>query len=321
MDTFMCSSWYHLRYLSPNFVQSPFDPEEYDYWMPVDTYTGGVEHATMHLMYTRFFHKACRDLGITRGPEPMLQLRNQGQILGPDGQRMSKSRGNVVDPDEQVRQYGADTVRAFLMFGYRWTEGGPWSDENIQGVVRWLNRVWTLVKETKDSKPNGEFPEQERALQRKVHQTIQQVSHDLENFEFNTVISALMELTNEISVARDVGLAGSDIFKDAIQHLLLLMAPPTPHLAEELWATIGKPYSIHQQEWPTFDPEIAKEDEITLVLQVNGKVRDRILVPAGTSDEKARELAMANEAIQRFLAGKQPRQIIVVPGRLVNIVI
>ncbi len=321
MDTFMCSSWYHLRYLSPKYDQGPFDQEEYDYWMPVDTYTGGVEHATMHLIYTRFFHKACRDLGITKGPEPMLQLRNQGQILGPDGQRMSKSRGNVVDPDEQVRDYGADSVRAYLMFGYRWTEGGPWSDENIQGIVRWINRVWNLVLETKDSVPQTELPDQERALRRKVHQTIRQVSHDLENFEFNTVISALMELTNEIITARDAGLAGSEVYRDAIRHLLLLMAPETPHIAEELWTRLGYPYSIHQQAWPTYDPEAAKEEEITLVLQVNGKVRDRIVVPADISDDKAKELALAHETILRFTSGKEPRKVIVVPGRLVNIVI
>jgi leucyl-tRNA synthetase len=321
MDTFMCSSWYHLRYLSPKYDQGAFDPEEYDYWMPVDTYTGGVEHATMHLIYTRFFHKACRDLGITKGPEPMLQLRNQGQILGPDGQRMSKSRGNVIDPDKQVREYGADTVRAYLMFGYRWTEGGPWSDENIQGVVRWLNRVWNLVLETKESTGTKSNQDQERALHRKVHQTICQVSHDLEHFEFNTVISALMELTNEIIAARDEELAGSETFNDAVRHLLLLMAPATPHIAEELWIRLGNPYSIHQQAWPIFDPEAAKEEEITLVLQVNGKVRERILVPADISDEEARQLALTNETIQRFLGEKDPRKVIVVPGRLVNIVV
>jgi leucyl-tRNA synthetase len=321
MDTFMCSSWYHLRYLSPKYDQGPFDPEEYAYWMPVDTYTGGIEHATMHLIYTRFFHKACRDLGITQGDEPMVQLRNQGQILGPDGQRMSKSRGNVIDPDKQVQAYGADTVRAYLMFGYRWSEGGPWSDENIQGVVRWLNRVWNLVLETRDARLQAENADQERALHRKVHQTIRQVSNDLEHFEFNTVISALMELTNELTVAKDAGLAGSEVFRDAVEHLLLLMAPATPHIAEELWARIGNPYSIHQQSWPTFDPQAAKEEQITLVVQVNGKVRDRIIVSPGISDEAARRMALESETIQRFISGKEPRKVIVVPGRLVNIVV
>jgi leucyl-tRNA synthetase len=321
MDTFMCSSWYHLRYLSPEYEEGPFDPEEYDYWMPVDTYTGGIEHATMHLIYTRFFHKAFRDLGVTKGPEPMLQLRNQGQILGPDGQRMSKSRGNVIDPDQQVADYGADTVRAYLMFGYRWTEGGPWNDDNIQGVVRWLNRVWSVVLETIDASPQHIGEDVARSLDRKVHQTIRQVSRDLEHFEFNTVISTLMELTNEIIAARDAGIAGSDVFKNAVEHLLLLMAPGTPHIAEELWARIGKPYSIHQQSWPAFNPEIAKEEEITLVLQVNGKVRDRVLVPAGISEEEAKQIALSNENVQRFLEGEEPRKVIVVPGRLVNVVI
>jgi leucyl-tRNA synthetase len=321
MDTFMCSSWYHLRYLSPNYDQGPFDPEEYDYWMPVDTYTGGIEHATMHLIYTRFFHKACRDLGITIGPEPMLQLRNQGQILGPDGQRMSKSRGNVIDPDEQVRDYGADSVRAYLMFGYNWTEGGPWSSENIQGVIRWIHRVWTVVLETKDTAPSANSEEEEKALLRKVHQSIDQVSHDLENFEFNTIISTLMELTNQIIHSREVGIAGSEAYREAVEHLLLLMAPVAPHVTEELWSRLGKPYSIHQQPWPTYDPELAREEEITLVVQVNGKLRDRILVPAGIDDEAAEQIALSSETVQRFMGGKEPRQVIVVPGRLVNIVV
>jgi leucyl-tRNA synthetase len=321
MDTFMCSSWYHLRYLSPKYDQGPFDQHQYDYWMPVDTYTGGVEHATMHLIYTRFFHKACRDLGITEGHEPMLQLRNQGQILGPDGQRMSKSRGNVIDPDEQVRLYGADTVRAYLMFGYRWTEGGAWNPENIQGVVRWLNRVWTLVYELQQVPEVETEPELERALLRKIHQTIRHVSNDLQQFEFNTVISALMELTNEFYSARESGKLGRSGLEDALKSLLLLMAPEVPHITEELWMELGQPYSIHNQPWPRFDPELAKEDEITLVIQVNGKVRDRMTVPADISEEAARQAALGSEAAQRFMEGKSPREVIVVPGRLVNIVV
>jgi leucyl-tRNA synthetase len=321
MDTFMCSSWYHLRYLSPDYDQGPFDPDEYDYWMPVNTYTGGVEHATMHLIYTRYFHKACRDMGITKGHEPMLQLRNQGQILGPDGQRMSKSRGNVVDPDEQVKAYGADAVRAYLMFGYRWSEGGPWNPDNIHGVIRWLNRIWNLVLETNGATPGEDDPSATRSLQRKVHQTLRHVSYDLEHFEFNTVISGLMELSNEIALARDAGIAGSPAFNQSIEYLLLMMAPVTPHIAEELWARSGKPYSIHNQTWPVYDPKLAEEDEITLVVQVNGKVRDRITVPANISEEQAEAEALASEIIQRHMEGKDPRKIVVVPGRLVNIVI
>ena len=321
MDTFMCSSWYHLRYLSPDYDKGPFDQKEYDYWMPVDSYTGGMEHATMHLIYTRFFHKAFRDIGIMEGHEPMLQQRNQGQILGPDGQRMSKSRGNVIDPDEQVQKYGADAVRAYLMFGYRWSEGGLWNPDNIQGVIRWLNRAWTVVLDSANAEGGKSDPEAERALQRKMHQTIKQISHDIENFEFNTVISALMELTNELSASRDAGLAGTLAFKKAVETLLLLMAPPTPHIAEELWARLGKPYSIHNQPWPDYDPELAKEEQITLIVQVNGKVRDRIMVNAGISEEDARIAALASETAQRFMDGKEPKEVIVVPDRLVNIVV
>jgi leucyl-tRNA synthetase len=251
----------------------------------------------------------------------MLQLRNQGQILGPDGQRMSKSRGNVIDPDEQVQTYGADTVRAYLMFGYRWTEGGPWNAENIQGVVRWINRVWNLVLSTKDVVSDGEKKELDKLVERKMHQTIRQVSNDLEQFEFNTIISALMEYTNQLVDSWNAGAAGTAIFNLAIEHLLLLMATPTPHIAEELWHKLGKPYSIHQQTWPVFDPDKAKENEITLVIQVNGKVRDRISVPADIGDEEAKEKALASEAVRRFLEGKEPRKVIVVPGRLVNIVV
>jgi leucyl-tRNA synthetase len=321
MDTFMCSSWYHLRYLSPRDDKAPFDPTEYDYWMPVDAYTGGMEHATMHLIYTRFFHKACRDLGITKGDEPMLQLRNQGQILGPDGQRMSKSRGNVIDPDQQVRAYGADTVRAYLMFGYRWAEGGPWNPGNIQGVVRWLNRVWGLVLEKPKIAAAPENAQVARNLRRKIHQTIHQVSQDLEGYEFNTVVSGMMELTNEIAAARESGKVAEESLAEAIEKLLILMAPVAPHIAEELWARLGKPYSIHRQPWPAYDAAAAKAEEVTLVIQVNGKLRDRITVPADITEEQARARALASELVQRQLAGRPPRQVIVARGRLVNVVV
>ncbi|MCW5877687.1 MAG: leucine--tRNA ligase [Anaerolineales bacterium] len=318
MDTFMCSSWYFLRYLSPQDDKAPFDENEYNYWAPVDTYTGGAEHAVMHLLYVRFFHKALRDMGLVEGNEPIMQLRNQGQILGPDGQRMSKSRGNVVDPDAQVALYGADTVRAYLMFGYRWSEGGPWSDDNIQGVVRWLFRVWGLFE---PGTQNSAGPDITKRLRRKAHQTIQRVSRDMENFEFNTIVSALMELTNTMQEAYDSGAAGSPEWAEAQDILLRLMAPVTPHIAEELWAKLGKPYSVHLQAWPQADPQAAKEDEVTLIVQVNGKLRDRITIPAGTSDEDAKAQALASEAVIKALEGKPPRQVIVVQGKLVNIVL
>ncbi|MEN6392572.1 MAG: leucine--tRNA ligase [Anaerolineaceae bacterium] len=319
MDTFMCSSWYHLRYLSPHYDKGPFDPEEYDYWMPVDTYTGGIEHATMHLIYTRFFHKACRDMGITKGPEPMLQLRNQGIILGEDSEKMSKSRGNVVAPDELVARYGADTVRAYLMFFARWDMGGPWSSGGIEGTSRWIRRVWALYQNM--PKPGNPTKETLRNLRRKVHQTLKQVTHDYESFEFNTVISGLMELLNEMIKAAENGAAGSKEWQEALEIFLLMMAPATPHIAEELWAVLGKPYSVHLQAWPVLDPQAIIEDVITLVIQVNGKVRDRIEVAANISEEDAKVVALKSEVIQKFLGGKTPQKIIVVPGKLVNIVI
>ena len=323
MDTFMCSSWYHLRYLSPHYTEGPFDPDEYAYWMPVDIYTGGIEHATMHLIYTRFFHKACRDMGITEGPEPMMQLRNQGIILGEDSEKMSKSRGNVVAPDELVEQYGADTVRAYLMFFARWELGGPWNSGGIEGTARWIRRVWTLIYET-SLKPKQKIkptPEVLRALRRKLHQTLRQVTYDFENFEFNTIISGLMELLNEMYKARDAGAIGTPEWDETVDIYLRMMAPVTPHVAEELWTnTLGKTYSVHTQSWPDVDENAVKEEEITLVIQVDGKVRDRITTPAGISDDQAKAMALASDTVKKYLKGAPPRKIIVVPGKLVNIV-
>jgi len=318
MDTFMCSSWYHLRYLSPKRDDVPFDQAEYDYWMPVDTYTGGVEHATMHLIYTRFFHKALRDMGLTEGHEPMLQLRNQGQILGPDGQRMSKSRGNVIDPGEQVALYGADTMRAYLMFGYQWSDGGPWSSDNIQGVVRWLSRVWVIMQDLGQTHANDALVARE--LRRHTHQAIKRVSDDFEKFQFNTIVSTLMEFTNMLYKYREA-CVGTPEWEEAVRTHLLLMAPITPHIAEELWELRGWPYSIHQQNWPVYDATIAAEEKITLVVQVNGKVRDRVEVVADITEDEARAAALATEGAQKHMEGKPARKVLYVPGRLVNIVV
>jgi leucyl-tRNA synthetase len=319
MDTFMCSSWYHLRYLSPKYNRGPFEPKEYDYWMPVDTYTGGIEHATMHLIYTRFFHKAARDMGITKGSEPIMQLRNQGMVLGEDNEKMSKSRGNVIAPDALVAHYGADTVRAYLMFYARWDMGAPWSSTGIEGVYRWLRRTWTLFT---DPVAKGDpEPEVLRGFRRKLHQTLMQLTHDFEVFEFNTIVSGLMELLNEMYKAREKGVAGTPEWNEAVDIYLRMMAPVTPHIAEELWAYLGKPYSIHLQRWPKVDLAAAAEELITLIVQVNGKLRDRIMVPVDIGEEEAKKLALESEAVKKFLEGKPPRKVIVVPRRLVNIVV
>jgi leucyl-tRNA synthetase len=322
MDTFMCSSWYHLRYLSPHCDQAPFDSDEYAYWMPVDGYTGGIEHATMHLIYTRFFHKACRDLGITRGAEPMLQLRNQGIILGEDSEKMSKSRGNVVAPDELVAAHGADAVRAYLMFFARWEQGGPWSPAGIEGVSRWLKRVWGLLLEPPGGNGTGAAdPGLLTVLRRKVHQALAQVTRDFETYGFNTVISRLMELSNEMMRAKEAGAWGTAAWEEAASVYLRMLAPVAPHAAEELWRRLAGPYSIHSQPWPEVDEAAARDEEITLVVQVNGKVRDRLVVPATIGEDEARERALASPVVQRFLEGKAPRKVIVVPGRLVNVVV
>ena len=318
MDTFVCSSWYHLRYLSPDYDKGPFDPQEYDYWMPVDIYTGGIEHANMHLIYTRFFHKALRDMGLTKGNEPMLQLRNQGMVLGEDSEKMSKSRGNVVSPDDLVHTYGADATRAYLMFFARWDMGGPWSSGGIDGVMRWLRRAWSLVLEPGQTGAVNE--ESVKTLRRKVHQTLRSVSRDFEQFEFNTIISSLMELLNEMAHLKD-SVYGSDAWKEAIEIYLQMMAPVVPHIAEELWQRIHKPYSVHTSRWPSVDEKAAADEEITLVVQLNGKVRDRITVPVDISEEEAKTRALKSDIIQKQMEGKEARQIIYVKGRLINIVV
>jgi leucyl-tRNA synthetase len=319
MDTFMCSSWYHLRYLSPHYDQGPFDEAEYNYWMPVDTYTGGIEHATMHLLYTRFFHKALRDAGITEGSEPMLQLRNQGMVLGEDNEKMSKSRGNVIAPDVLVERYGADTVRAYLIFFARWEMGAPWDSQGIEGSARWVRRTWKLFTE-EEKRPLGS-PETLKVLKRKVHQTLRRVTRNFEQFEFNTIVSSLMELLNDMYAAREAGASGSPEWDEARELYLLMMAPVAPHITEELWSRLGKPYSIHQQDWPQVDEAAAREDVIELPVQINGKVRDRITVPLEADDEQVKAAVLASEAVRKFLEGRQPRKVIVVKGKLVSLVV
>ncbi len=321
MDTFMCSSWYQYRYLSPDYDEGPWDPEEGRYWLPVDQYTGGIEHATMHLMYTRFFTKVLRDIGLVDFDEPMLRLYNQGMVLGEDNEKMSKSRGNVVAPDELVDVYGADTVRTYLMFFARWDQGGPWDSQGIRGPRRFLEDVWNLVVDEGQVGGGAPSEEQVRALRRKTHQTIRRVTEDMRSFAFNTAIAALMELRNALQEAKRSALYKSEAWDEAIETLLLLLCPIAPHITEELWSRLGKPYSIHLQSWPAWDEEVAAEEMLTLVVQVNGKLRDRIQVPVGIAEEEARARALASAKVQRHLGDRSPRKVIYVPGRLVNIVV
>jgi len=420
MDTFMCSSWYQYRYLSPAYDDGPFDPEEAAYWLPVDTYTGGAEHATMHLLYTRFFTKAMRDLGMFaetaavmrahgRDPdelfdEPMLQLRNQGQILGeeragdrvvvvgerrgevvvatsvrvdphaaagdgtivgevlrrtenillvateagtvtvevPAGavveipgipgdnditqirhhleiQRMSKSKGNVVNPDELVATYGADTVRTYLMFAFDWEKGGPWDSRGIAGARRFIEDVWKIG--TTEYVPGEVAPDATRALRRRVHQTIAKVDRDLTAFKWNTAVAALMTLRNELGEVRRRGSVSPEAWSEAVETLLLLLAPIAPHVTEELWHRRGHDTSIHLAAWPEADPEVAREETVTLVVQVNGKVRDRIEVPVDADEAVVEEVALASARIRPWLERGDLVKVVARPPRLVNLVV
>jgi leucyl-tRNA synthetase len=259
-------------------------------------------------------------MGITEGPEPMAQLRNQGMVLGEDHEKMSKSRGNVIAPDELVKTYGADTVRAYLMFFARWDMGGPWNSQGIEGTVRWVRRVWTLF--TDQDAPGAASDDVKKTLRRKVHQTLKSVTHDFEQFEFNTIISSLMELMNEMYKAREGGAVGSDEWAEAQDIYLRMLAPVAPHIAEELWTEhMGKPYSIHQQPWPKVDEDATKEDSIEIPVQVNGRLRDKVVVPADASQSDIESAALATEGAQKYLDGKEPRKVIVVGKRLVNIVV
>ena len=335
MDTFMCSSWYQYAYISPYWKTGeplsaddmPWDKAKGDYWLPVDQYTGGIEHATMHLLYTRFFTKALRDLGVVSFDEPMLRLFNQGMILGPDGEKMSKSRGNVINPDEFVEKYGADTVRGYLMFIGPWDMGGPWDMNAIEGVHRFLNRVWVVV--TEDPRIDRPIPDRAvkpdeadvRNLERKLHQTLIKVTDDLHNFRFNTAIAALMELNNTLLKARETPVVNSPVWDQATRTLVTMMAPIFPHIADELWHRQGNTSSVHLQRWPEGDPEKARADEVIVVVQVNGKIRDKLVVTPGTPSADLESQALALESVSKWIDGRNVRRVIVVPDKLVNIVI
>ena len=315
LDTFVDSSWYFLRYCSPHDDAQAWDPVAVMQWLPVDLYTGGAEHAVLHFLYARFFVKALRDMHHLDFDEPFMAVRNQGQILGADHQRMSKSRGNVVNPDDLTARFGSDTVRCFLMFIGPWDQGGPWNPSSIEGVHRFLGRVWGVAQAT-GSGGSGDG----RELRRAAHRAIKEVGEDYAEFHFNTALSKLMELTNALGAARDDGLAGTDAYAEAVETLLLLLAPMAPHITEELWSRRGKPYSIHQQAWPSFDPSLVVAEMIELPVQVDGKLRDKLTVAPDTAPEEIERQALASERVQVYLKGRAPRKVVQIPGRLVNIV-
>jgi leucyl-tRNA synthetase len=321
LDTFIDSSWYEYRYVSPHHTDGPFDPELVKKWLPVDQYTGGIEHATMHLLYARFFTKAMRDLGMIDHGEPFLRLFNQGIILGEDSEKMSKSRGNVIDPDDLVFELGADTVRLYLMFLGPWDQGGPWNARGISGPQRFLDRAFAIVRDTAEKPVVARDDDATRALRRVTHQTIRAVTKDFESFQFNTMVAHLMELVNELSRLKETDVTGTAAWREALETLALLLAPGAPHLAEELWHRLGQPFSVHNQPWPVWDEELAAEDVIEVAIQINGKVRARITIPSGATESDALAAARANDRIAEQLAGKTILKEIVVPGRLVSFVV
>ena len=319
MDTFVDSSWYFLRYASPDYAVGPFDPRTVGQWNPVDQYTGGVEHAVMHLLYARFFVKALRDLKLLDFDEPFARLFNQGTIVF-QHRKMSKSRGNVVAPDEYVERMGADAVRCYLMFLGPWEQGGEWSDSGINGVARWLNRVWELTRRDPSELDSPVSEEAARDLTRLVHQTVRKVTEDVERFKFNTALAALMEYTNGLSRVWERGDVSRELWEEAIERLLLLMAPMAPHISEELWERTGRRFSVHSRSWPEWDAGLAADAVITLVVQVDGRLRDRIEVPVSITDDLARETALQSRNVQRHTEGREVARVVYVPGKLVNVV-
>ena len=355
MDTFVCSSWYYMRYTDANNADQPWSQDAVNYWMPVDQYVGGIEHAVLHLLYSRFFTKALRDMGHVKADEPFAALLTQGMVIK-DGSKMSKSKGNIVSPEEMIAKYGADSCRLFIMFAAPAERDLDWSDAGIEGSYRFVNRFYRLITAmlptwqwartllpvkagntaglmgalTAEELAEGlaqatTLTAEEKELRRLVHSTVKRITQDLhDRFAFNTAISGLMEMTNALYAFRD---KVSDekqsalVLAEAMQKMVLIIAPFCPHLAEELWSRMGYQTSVHLETWPTYDEAVAKAETVEIVVQINGKVRDRLDVPAGISAAEMEQFAMASDKVQALIAGKQVAKVIPVPGKLVNIVI
>ncbi len=310
LDTFVCSSWYYLRYPEAHNANSPFTKEIVNKMLPVDKYVGGVEHACMHLLYARFFTKALRDMGYLDFDEPFTSLVHQGLILGPDGEKMSKSKGNTVAPDPLVDEYGSDVLRGYLMFGFNYVDGGPWTDDGIVSINKFYRKVERLVEAIRED--NTRIHEIDKVL----HNSIKSIREDIEKFQFNTSMSKIMEYSNILVKYESQGIP-----RYYIEQLLLILAPFAPHLTEELWEHIGNEYSIHNQSYPEYDESILIENELEIAVQVNGKLRGTVIVNIDDSDDIIKEKAMKEENVQRHIEGKEIVKIIVIKGKIVNIVV
>jgi leucyl-tRNA synthetase len=339
MDTFVESSWYFLRYCSPTYDKGMFERGAAEYWMPVDQYIGGIEHAVLHLLYARFYTKVLRDLGMVKVDEPFTALLSQGMVIK-DGAKMSKSKGNVVDPDDLIRTLGADTARLFSLFAAPPEKDLDWNDRGVEGASRFLNRVWRFVVTHADelrvvdaarakSAPTAPRPTSEagKAFRRTVHETIGKVTQDIErDFHFNTAISAIMELVNALyafEAASHDGMPGGEraaLLREAVDTLLVLLGPIAPHITEELWALLGHTESLFMQRWPEADPAALVKKEVTLVVQVDGKVRSRLQVSVGTPEDRIQHLALADARVQPWVRERAVERVVVVADRLVNIV-
>jgi leucyl-tRNA synthetase len=334
MDTFVDSSWYFIRYCFPkgnidlpSALKSP--ESEVRYWMPVDQYVGGIEHAVLHLLYSRFFVKVMRDLGLIDFSEPFGNLLTQGMVIK-DGAKMSKSKGNIVDPNRLIEKYGADTLRLFSLFAAPPERDLEWSDKGVEGAFRFLKRLWGIVYKNKSKiqNPKSKMDESLRLsphasrLYRKTHQTIKRVTNDIEReFHFNTAVAGLMELVNELASFDPCSDEDWASQRFGLEKTLLLLSPFAPHIAEELWEALGNRPSIFEERWPDWDEEIAKEEKIELVIQVNGKVRSRLLILPGISDAEIKEMALQEPKIKDTIGSRTIKKVIVVKGKLVNIVL
>lgn len=329
MDTFIDSSWYYIRYTDPNNKTAPFDADKANYWMPVDQYIGGIEHAILHLLYSRFFTKVLKDAGLINVNEPFKNLLTQGMVIK-DGAKMSKSKGNVVSPEEIVSKYGADTARLFMLFAAPPERDLEWNEQGVEGSFRFLGRLWRIVayyapylEDDENLLPLGELTKGEKELRRVLHSAIKKVTDDIgDRFNFNTAISAIMELVNAMHSFRELQeTVRPALAREVVSNLLKLLAPFVPHITEELWHQTMVQGSVHKQQWPVFDPEAVKVEEIEIVLQINGKVRDKLLIPVGITADELEKKAMEQEKVKALLAGKQVLKVICVPQKLVNIVL
>ncbi|MFD3155815.1 leucine--tRNA ligase [Haloimpatiens sp. FM7330] len=325
LDTFVCSSWYYLRYADNNNKNKAFDTDIVNKMLPVDMYVGGPEHACMHLLYARFISKALRDMGYVNFDEPFKSLRHQGLILGPDGQKMSKSKGNTISPDEYIEEYGSDVFRMYLMFGFAYSEGGAWSDDGIKAVSKFIERIERTLETSRtrinnSSETKTSIDKAEKELNYATHYAIKHISTDADKFQFNTSIARLMELNTALSKYLNEKTINDKFLNEIIKDFIKLIAPFAPHFAEEEWSLIGMDYSIFDQTWPKFDEKALIKDEVEIAVQINGKIKSKINIASNLDQDGIKEAALSDDKIKKSLEGKDVKKVIVVKGRLVNIV-